>query len=145
MSLLFNMLSRLVTAFLPRSKHLLISLHFSKQRLGKAVKGLDDNNNHVCPKLGSLRWCLGHEMLIREFPWDGQLWGQKQEDQRSGCDSPVSIFPHWVVMTRPSLGTLVSHWRQVVLWRDSPGRTGKDPTGEGFPRLGNEESAEAVI
>ena len=86
MSLLFNMLSRLVTAFLPRSKHLLISLHFSKQRLGKAAKGLDDNNNHVCPKLGSLRWCLRHEMLIREFPWNRQLWGQEQEGQRSGCE-----------------------------------------------------------
>ena len=62
-----------------------------RQRLGKAAKGLDDNNNHVCPKLGSLRWCLGHEMLIREFPWNRQLWGQEQEGQRSGCEGTREV------------------------------------------------------
>ena len=145
MSLLFNMLSRLVIALLPRSKHLLISLHFSKQRLGRAAKGLDDNNDSACPKLGSLRWCLGHNMLIRKFPWDQQLWGQEQKGQRSACDSPNSIFSHWVEMTRPSLGNLISHWRRAVLGRASPGRTGREPIQERFPCLGNEESAEAII
>ena len=141
MSLLFNMLFRLVIAFLPRSKYLLISLLFSKQRVGRAAKGLDDNNDSACPKLGSLRWCLGHKMLIRKFPWDQQLWGQEQKGQRSACDSPNSIFSHWVEMTRPSLGNL----RQAILGRASPGRTGREPIQEGFPRLGNEESAEAII
>ena len=119
-SVFFNMLSRLVTAFLPRSKHLLISLHFSKQRLEKAAKGLDANNDHVCPKLGSLRWCLGHKMLIREFPWDRQLWEQEQEGQRSGCDSRQHLL---------SLGGNDLAFTQNL---DQPLETGCP--GERFPR-----------
>ena len=94
MSLLFNMLSRLVTAFLPRSKHLLISLHFSKQRLEKAAKGLDANNDHVCPKLGSLRWCLGHKMLIRHLtPMKGSR-RKSSVRQRKKLNFTVLAKPH---------------------------------------------------
>ena len=48
MSLLFNMLSRLVKTFLPRSKHLLISWPHSPSAVILEPKNNNNNNNKVC-------------------------------------------------------------------------------------------------
>ena len=55
-SLPFNMLSRLVIAFLPRSKHLLIFFkHLLKPRYGSSLRWIWSNHLHC--QLNGLRWC----------------------------------------------------------------------------------------
>ena len=82
MSLLFNMLSRLVITFLPRSKRLLISWLQSPSSViweSKKIKA-------VTVSIASVFIC--HEVMIGKDPDAGRDWGQKEkgttEDEMAG-------------------------------------------------------------
>ena len=75
MSLLFNMLSRLVIAFLPRSKHLLISWMQSPSAVEANICGMD-KWNQIWANMSS--WCSA------EF-WGIFVHGSKQVACTPGC------------------------------------------------------------
>ena len=69
MSLLFNILSRFVIAFLPRSKHLLLSPSTNLQKLSWFLRSSGQKcSSHVVTKTGT-EYCLGVHLIIQPLSW----------------------------------------------------------------------------
>ena len=87
MSLLFNMLSRLVITFLPRSKHLFISWLNGKDPDAGRDWGKEEKGTTEDEMAGWHHWLDGHEFEWTPGVGDGQgglaccdSWGRKESD-----------------------------------------------------------------